>query len=316
MHSGFLKNFFEIECLRDDPPVLVDVGASGSLHPAWTGIAQYSVGVLFDGDSRDFDTESDTSSPWRRLIKIPHVISAESIDAAPFYLTRSPYCSSTLPPNRKQLEEYSFARLFDVVETVEVPTVSLDDALRSREVCQLDWLKIDAQGADLRVLNGLPLDRQRSILAIDLEPGTFEAYLGDDRLPTIMSYMESLPVFLSDMVVKGVPKVDQRVRDMLPRMYSRFIDPAVKISPGWCELRYLAEANQNRDRRSYLLLWLFSELSGQHGHAIRVALEAVEKYGDDIYSRCVQESIHSIRKRFPIVAKHIVTRVFARILGR
>jgi len=38
---------------NSEPPLLIDVGASGGLHPAWKALAKYSVCIAFDADSRE-----------------------------------------------------------------------------------------------------------------------------------------------------------------------------------------------------------------------------------------------------------------------
>ena len=35
-------------------PVLIDIGASGTIHEKWETLAKYSVCIAFDADSRDF----------------------------------------------------------------------------------------------------------------------------------------------------------------------------------------------------------------------------------------------------------------------
>ena len=39
---------------QTEPPVLVDVGASGELHARWKPFAKYAVCIAFDADDRDF----------------------------------------------------------------------------------------------------------------------------------------------------------------------------------------------------------------------------------------------------------------------
>jgi len=71
-------------------------------------------------------------------------------------LTRSPYCSSTLPPNTKALRDYIFYDLFDVLREVNVRATTIERALRDQECAALDWIKIDAQGTDLRIFESIP----------------------------------------------------------------------------------------------------------------------------------------------------------------
>jgi FkbM family methyltransferase len=69
-----------------------------------------------------------------------------------FYRTNAPMNSSLYRPNHALLRRFKeLANIFDVVETSEVDTVRLDDVA---ELGDIDFLKIDVQGAELDVLNG------------------------------------------------------------------------------------------------------------------------------------------------------------------
>ena len=44
----------------------------------------------------------------------------------------------------------------------------------------IDWLKTDSQGTDLRIFNSLRPEVRSRVLAIDIEPGLIDAYVGED----------------------------------------------------------------------------------------------------------------------------------------
>lgn len=90
--------------LVQKPPVLLDIGASGTIHEKWKTIAPYSICVAFDADSREFSIEQTTNSSFKELFLVNRIVAVESNDAMDFWLTKSPYCSSTLPPNNKALK--------------------------------------------------------------------------------------------------------------------------------------------------------------------------------------------------------------------
>ena len=85
--------------LVNQPPVLVDIGASGFLHRKWRSIAKYSVCIAFDADTRDFDASEIENRNWRKLIKLNRLVAEIPRKAVNFYLTQSPHCSSTLSPD-------------------------------------------------------------------------------------------------------------------------------------------------------------------------------------------------------------------------
>ncbi len=50
-----LKRILKRKEFIDNPPVLLDIGASGDLNQKWEILAPYSIGVAFDADDRDFE---------------------------------------------------------------------------------------------------------------------------------------------------------------------------------------------------------------------------------------------------------------------
>jgi FkbM family methyltransferase len=69
-----------------------------------------------------------------------------------FYRTAAPENSSLYPPNHGLLRKFqALADLFEVVGTEEIDTVRLDDVA---ELGDIDFIKIDVQGAELDVLRG------------------------------------------------------------------------------------------------------------------------------------------------------------------
>lgn len=74
------------------------------------------------------------------------------------FVTSDPGCSSIYPPNLPIVSFYDgsegLAR-FRVVDEVEITIDTLDNQLRGLDVHCLDYLKIDTQGSELDILEGL-----------------------------------------------------------------------------------------------------------------------------------------------------------------
>ena len=92
-----LDRIFAEPELREQPPVLVDVGAAGGVHPLWRRIARHSIGVGFEPDARDAAALGAAQKLFRRWIFCPGVaVPAPTADGlTELHLTRSPQCSST-----------------------------------------------------------------------------------------------------------------------------------------------------------------------------------------------------------------------------
>jgi hypothetical protein len=51
------------------PPILVDIGASGSLQKQWRALAPFSICIAFDADTRDFQVRESADSEWKSSIR-------------------------------------------------------------------------------------------------------------------------------------------------------------------------------------------------------------------------------------------------------
>lgn len=255
-------------------PVLVDVGASGGAPEIWAPIAHHSRYIGFDPDLREI--RRDTAGGYRAGIIVNKAVSPDT-DAATvtFYLTESPYCSSMLRPDAAALSSQSFWRLFQVTREVQVPATTLDKVLSAEGIETMDWLKIDSQGADLRIYRSMHDATRSRLLALDTEPGLIDAYEGEDLFVEVHRHMRIEGFWLSNLNVMGVPRVSANVMEHLSSNETGLLD-RVRNSPGWCEARYFRTADYltdiRADERVFVLAWVFAIIDGQQGHALELAL--------------------------------------------
>ena len=71
-----------------------------------------------------------------------------------FYETEDPMCSSLYRPNSALLDRYNNMDVAKVKKVSQVHTVSLDNFCASHGIEQVDFIKIDIQGAELDVFQG------------------------------------------------------------------------------------------------------------------------------------------------------------------
>jgi FkbM family methyltransferase len=259
-------------------PVLVDVGASGGGPEIWREIAPASIYLGFDPDLREIRTIADGEYEKATIVNSA-VCEDKSASQTRFYLTRSPYCSSTLRPDTEALRDYIFHDLFDVLDEVNVRATTIERALREQQYDGLDWIKIDAQGADLRIFESIPDHVRDRIVAVDTEPGLLDAYRGEDLFVEVHRHLCSQGFWLSRIDVRGTKRVRKETIEFLqrekPDLVAALNSERQRISPGWCEGRYLRtigwlEAN-GAPLRQFVLLWVFAVVDRQFGYAIDVS---------------------------------------------
>lgn len=287
------------------PPVLVDIGASGPLHPKWKRIARHSVCVAFEGA----EGEPPDLRPGFRELHVRRAIVAEQ--ARPrdsFYVTRFPYCSSRLKPDEQRLGRYAFAPLFEVERVIEVETVALPDALAELGIERVDWFKTDSQGTDLRLFASLSEAQIARVLIAEFEPGIIDAYEGEDKLSDLAAFMASHSFWMSDLTVRGTQRVTADVFETaLDPRERRLARASLKPAPGWAEVEYLNDFEDETvlGKRELMLGCLFALLRRHEAFALELALRGHARFEDDVFRRLETAAKRAIRHsyaRLPLAA--------------
>jgi len=295
---NLIDRIFLSKELTEEPPVLVDIGASGSIHKEWKAFAKHAVCLAFDADDREFGYISDESKGFKKLYIYNSLISASEGETTDFYLTSSPYCSSTLEPDNKALEEWAFASKFGIDKKVSVRNTTLPKVLSDLKIKKIDWLKTDTQGIDLSIFKSLPEDVQKKALVVELEPGIIDSYKGEDKLYKVFEYFDALPFWLGAMTVKG----SQRLREddveslHLPNKLKKFIFYSHKNSPGWAELKYFNDFSEKLSLRDHLLGWVFAVLEKQYGHSLSIAHHGRERFSNPLFNEMIKFSEGKLKK--------------------
>lgn len=282
--KSILSDVFEHPALQNKPPVLIDVGASGALPEQWKLIAPYSICVAFDADTRDFNITESEAGGYKKLYSLNRLVAEKSAEEVPFYLTRSPYCSSSLHPDNAALKPWAFSGLFEVDRVVAMSAVDLVEALGAIGIDYLDWYKSDSQGTDLRIFKALPASTLSKVIAAEFEPGIINAYLGEDKLHQLMAHMDSESFWISQMQIKGTQRIDQEDLAELNGLQRRYIGAFLKMAPGWCELSYLNKFDAGTmGLREYLLGWVFSSIYQEYGFALHLAKEGKVLFNEPLF---------------------------------
>jgi len=293
-----IKNIFELDVVKNNPPVLLDIGASGNIHPIWKDIAAGSICIAFDADMRDFEINIAENSGFRKLYKINSIVSDVEQKTTQFFLTASPHCSSTLAPREEDLSPWVFASKFKPTEKIELNSITLSETLKKLNIPAVDWFKTDSQGTDLRLFKSLDSEIRKNILVAEFEPGIIDAYYGEDKMYEVLKHMESEPFWLSDMVVKGSKRIKETdlANIISSDLNKKLTEFALKTSPGWAELSYINTFRENPSLRQLLLGWVFSSILNQHGFAYTLAKSGVELKLHPIFQQLTDSSAKQIKK--------------------
>ncbi len=282
-----------------EPPVLVEVGASGGTHRAWKALAQYSVCIAFDPDSRDMDAVHAQAGRYRRLHVFPAAAVPDDASEAEFYLTRSPPCSSLLRPDAAALGDWDFARLFDVERTVRVPCIPLGQALQKAGQGRVDWFKTDSQGIDLRLFRSLDESIRRRVLAVEFEPGIIDAYEGEDKMAAVLAEMDHADFWMSDLDIRGTLRISPDDAMRLTGEAPGRLAGVLPRSPGWGEMTYLNTFRGTGpfSRRDWLLGLAIALVKEQYGFALDLARRGRRAAGDPLFDELAAGTERTIQRK-------------------
>jgi FkbM family methyltransferase len=181
----------------DDRVVFVDVGARAGIPAPWAMIGSQVVPVMFEPDPEA------ASALVNYIQNFPggSVVQAGLYNQSgerQLYLTRSPGCSSILPPNPRFTRHYAAPQIFDVMRTQTIAVSSYLDLFKAGKVPRPDVIKIDVQGCEYEVLEGFG-DLLSDCLAIELETHISPLYHGQKLVTDIVALLDRFDFVLLDL---------------------------------------------------------------------------------------------------------------------
>lgn len=160
--------------LHDGGLGVVDVGARGGIAPVFLDAAPllHVVGCEPDPAAcRPLAAALGRPHPFRSLTVLPYALGA-SDGERPLTVCRSGGSSSFYAPNRRFLDRFPEASRFDCVGTTVVAVRTLDRVIHGegrRLLPAVDFLKVDAQGAELEILQGAQQVLREEVLGVEVE---------------------------------------------------------------------------------------------------------------------------------------------------
>lgn len=105
-----------------------------------------------------------------------------------FYQTSHPQCSSLYRPNEELLRHYINMEVAKLDTVTSIETISLDRFIQDNDVSDIDFLKIDIQGAELDVFQG-GLEALREVVMIISEAEFIPHYIDQPLFGDVCSYL-------------------------------------------------------------------------------------------------------------------------------
>ena len=268
-------------------PVLIDIGSAGVSHAIWHHIASASTTVGFDPDTRNADMTFGEG--YARAILINKaVVPNDTIETVEFVLTEYPSCSSMLEPDMEALASFSFRDYFRPVSKGNAPATSLNRIIQEEKLDAAHWIKLDSQGADLRILQSLSDANLNNLLAVDIEPGLIKAYKNEDLFTDCHPWLIDQGFWMSRLEYQSYPKIRPESMKLLSQKTGidcKHLMRRLTNAPTAVEGRYLREIRWLRssglESNDLLIAAVFGLLDEQYGYAYDVACLNRELFGSN-----------------------------------
>ncbi|HTL27818.1 MAG TPA: FkbM family methyltransferase [Tepidisphaeraceae bacterium] len=173
--------------LADVPITLVDIGSSGGIAPAWEAVANLTV-VEFEPDERA-PLRPLRSNVRRVVLRTPLWECAGEMD---FHLAAKQQASSLFRPNQAIFDRYPSPERVEVQQSVRIQVDTLANQLDQAGIDRVDFIKLDAQGAELAILRGAEDLLRRCVIGLEIEVEFLPLYHGQPLFGEVDAYVRSL----------------------------------------------------------------------------------------------------------------------------
>ena len=217
----------------------VDIGGRGEAFPGLPALAEFSGYYVSEPDTAEASRlreQLPLAANWRSVTVFSDAIAARHGDST-LYVTRRPGMSSLLEPDPAVAGQFYLADAYEVVDEIQVPTMTLDAAATRYGFENAAFLKMDTQGTELEILrSGSRLVRD-SLVAIHTEAHFRPFYKGQPAFGDIDGHLRANGFVLSSLNRTAVRRrgydesvFSRRVTTWAHCLY--FLEPAQLLARG------------------------------------------------------------------------------------
>ena len=139
---------------------LVDVGATGGMDGNWNEIKKNCHYITFDPDPR-----AQIISSYAKHTNYNLALWSDKKENIPLYLTQYQAASTLLQLNKNTLSAFLNYDCHEEIKISKINANSIENSLND----SFDFIKVDAEGADLEILKGAEKFLKDSCLVIEFE---------------------------------------------------------------------------------------------------------------------------------------------------
>jgi FkbM family methyltransferase len=182
--------------------VIFHVGAVGDYGPVEHVVkhfAEHVVTVCFEANilEGDYNIQQQYSERGVRAFLVPKAVGG-AVEKQPFYINKHTVSSSLYPPSPQAVGEHvvygdgdiTWGEFCELDRKVEVDVTTFDQAIKDNNLPGPDIVSSDAQGAELRILQGGSERAMPSVLCVVTEIEFWEIYQGQGMFCEQAKFMD------------------------------------------------------------------------------------------------------------------------------
>jgi len=248
----------------------IDAGAHGGLSEHWRRFERWLDVDSFEPDRAECDRLNRGAAANLRW----HARGlARTTGTHKLHVLNRSTGSSLYPPNEAVISRYSDRSYWGLREVIDVDCTNLDDFLRDRSSPHL--LKLDTQGSELDILQGMSDAHWPSVLGAEIEVEFLDLYAGQPLFPDVHRFMRDKGFELFDLRTHRAYRAQGGNEEHFLRRFWNFDGARQQVTAQLVagDALYLRPLDKLTDRETILRFMLVTMIY----HCYELSLLAVER---------------------------------------
>jgi FkbM family methyltransferase len=199
IQKAFRRAGYDLRRIHSGPPeIWIDVGAH--LGETTLEAATRNPGLLVFAFEPNWDLARQIMDKAANFVVLPMAVS-DTDGIANFFINAETGSHSLMHLNHENVEVWNNGAVdFSVTAEVPTPTIRIDTFMRLAKLQRIDFLKVDAEGSDLQVIQSAG-ERLKDIRKIKAEVEVLErlTYSGSHTKSEMIEFMQSKGFALTDV---------------------------------------------------------------------------------------------------------------------
>ena len=191
----FIKEFCRF--YKNNPIVLVDVGAHGGLQKNWLNAKEYLQVIGFEPNKESYD-QLICSEDNKQITYFNSGLYDKNTEVD-LNISNEVGCSSVYEADLSFISDFPFKEDFTSNKSCTMSVDKLDDLLKSKSIDEVDFIKIDAQGTELSILKGSQRIIEDTVFGLEIEVEFVEIYKKQPTFSDVDNFTREKGFYLFDL---------------------------------------------------------------------------------------------------------------------